>query len=925
MLLGRASECGRIADLLDEARTGRGGVLVIGGEPGIGKSALLEYAARSAAGMRVLSARGVESEVELPFGALHELLGPVLDQLDRIPGPQAAALAGALALGPPVPGDRFAVAAGTLSLLGSAAADTPLVLVLDDAHWFDRSSAEALVFAARRLRAERVASLFAVRTGEAGAAGVEGLPLLVVGGLDPQSSRALLEVRAGDAAPSVADRIVRETEGNPLALTEIPVELTPGQLAGNEPLPELLPAGAGLAKAFRRRVEALPPTTVQALLFAAASDSFELDTVLRALAAAGIDAAALEPAERAALIETSGGRLAWRHPLVRSAVYHAATASQRRSVHRVSAAASEDLGRRAWHLAAAAEGLDDEVADLLERAAGEARDRRAHAAAADALLRAAELTSDDERRARRLFDASVALQAIGRFDRARPPLDQAALLTGDPLLQSGIQHLQGTIELWSGDRVKAHAVLLDVADRLESIDPARAAVVLVDTALAYQMDGDVKATLSTARRAEALVARSEAEGAFDAAPLLFNARVLAGEARAVRAELGDRLRRYVERDEAGEDLLIPIWVAHTLTWIDEYGDARRMFDREVARARANGSLGIIPFSLACLAEIDFRVGRWDTCAAGVSEAVRLAEDTAQHTLIAFCVVTLARLEAGRGSAESCRAHVRQCEELAMRFGVGSLRAYATSVSGLLELGLGNIDSAVSRLEQAAALVAQQGLREPGVIHWRPDLVEAYALAGRPEDARRALVALDEEVERTDRLWARAAAERCRGLLDDDFDASFGRALEVHDRLPMPFERARTQLRLGERLRRTKRSGDAREPLREALDVFESLGAAPWAAQARAELAATGERSRRRVESGLGGLTPQELRIAVLVAEGATNREAAAALFLSPKTVGYHLGKVYGKLGINSRAQLATLVARTTPAPTDLPQALGKRQ
>ena len=299
------------------------------------------------------------------------------------------------------------------------------------------------------------------------------------------------------------------------------------------------------------------------------------------------------------------------------------------------------------------------------------------------------------------------------------------------------------------------------------------------------------------------------------------------------------MRRYVERDEAGKDLFIPVWVAHTLTWIDEYGDARRMFDREVARARANGSLGIIPFSLACLAEIDFRVGRWDTCAAGVSEAVRLAEDTAQHTLIAFCVVTLARLEAGRGSAESCRAHVRQCEELAMRFGVGSLRAYATSVSGLLELGLGNIDNAVARLEQGAALVAQQGLREPGVIHWRPDLVEAYALAGRSEDARRTLVALDEDVERTDRLWARAAAERCRGMLDDDFEASFGRALEVHDRLLMPFERARTQLRLGERLRRAKRSGEAREPLREALDVFESLGAAPWAGQARAELAATG--------------------------------------------------------------------------------------
>jgi DNA-binding CsgD family transcriptional regulator len=486
-------------------------------------------------------------------------------------------------------------------------------------------------------------------------------------------------------------------------------------------------------------------------------------------------------------------------------------------------------------------------------------------------------------------------------------LVQAAQLAADPLLQLSIQHLQGSMELWGGDRITAHGLLLDAAARLESLDPARATAVLVDTALAYQMDGDVSATMSAVLRAEALARRTP--NAIDMVPLVFTARILAGEGRAVRQELGAHVRRYVERDEAGKDLFVPVWFAHALTWIDEYGDARRMFDREVADARANGSLGVVPFSLACLAEIDFRVGRWDACDAGLSEAVRLSEDTGQVNLFTFCLVTLARLEAARGKTDACRAHVRQSLELALRLGVGSLRGYALSAGGLLELGLGNVIQAVSILEQLAAVVERQGLREPGVVHWRSDLVEAYALAGRVEDARRTLDALDEEAERTDRLWARAAAERCRGMLEDDFEGAFSLALELHERLPMPFERARTQLRLGERLRRARRGSQAREPLHEALVVFESLGAEPWARQARAELAATGERLRSGGGGGLPELTPQELRIAVLVAQGATNREAAAALFLSPKTVGYHLGKVYEKLGINSRSQLAALVAR----------------
>jgi DNA-binding CsgD family transcriptional regulator len=919
VLIGRGAESRRIAGLIDDARSGRGGVLVIRGEPGIGKSALLAHAVASAEGMRVLSARGIESEAELPFSALHELLAPVLDRLDGIPGPQAEALAGALALGPAVPGDRLAVAAGTASVLLAAVAEGPLMLVVDDAHWLDSSSAEALLFAARRAQSEGVAVFFSVRDDEQSAVDDAGLPTLTLRGLDPRSARTLLESRAGELAASVAERLVEQTQGNPLALTEIPSELSAAQLAGAEPLPEPLPAGVGMARAFRRRIDQLPAAAARALLVAAAADSEDLDSVRRALSAAGLDTAALEPAEQSGLIETSGGRLTWRHPLVRSAVYHGATASQRRAAHRVSALAFEDAGRRAWHLAAAAEGRDDDVAALLEQAAWDARKRRAHAAAADAFERAAELTNDSEERARRLLDAASDLQIVGRFERAQSALEQAERIAADPILQASIQHLRGTIEMWGGNRVRAHVLLLEAAERLEHVDPARAAAVLIDAALAHQMDGDVPAMMAAARRAESFARRGGVGGSVDVVPLLINSRILAGEARAVRGELHRRLRRYAEADEAGKDLHLPVWLGHALTWLDDYDDARRLFEREVQLARSNGSLGLVPFSLACLAEIDFRVGRWDACYAGASEAVRLAEETAQYNLLSFCLVTLARIEATRGNVRACRTHLKEAVDLADRLGIGSVHVYALSVSGLLELGLGRVDEAVATLERLAALADRLGVVEPGVVQWRPDLVEAYVLAGRTDDARRTLAVLEEQAELTDRLWARAAAERCRGMLDEEFEGAFDRSLDLHDRLPMPFERARTQLRLGARLRRAKQATRAREPLRAALEVFETLGAVPWARQARTELAATGERRRRPAEATPRELTPQELSIALLVAEGATNREAAAALFLSPKTVGYHLGKVYEKLGINSRAQLAALVARTATAPTDLPR------
>lgn len=906
MLLGRTSECGLIDGLLERARGGGSGVLVLRGDPGIGKTALLRFARERASGLSVLETRGVESEAELPFSALAELLEPLLDGLDRLPPPQAVALRSALALGPPVPGDAFAVATGALRLIREAAHEAPLLAVVDDAHWLDAGSAETLLYAVRRLDADGVAVLVAVRDDEGDVFAEAGVPELRVDGLDRSAAGELLaSTPAGRVAPAVARGLVDATAGNPLALLELPALLSTEQLDGSAPLPDPLPVAPSVRRAFEVKLSALPPETQRALLVAASSHSEALRPLLAALGELGLDEQTLEPAERAGLVSLGDGKLQWRHPLLRSAGYYRASSFERRAVHVALAAVSTGV-ERAWHLADAALGPDDGVAGALEEAAFDARARRGHVAAALAFERAARLSTDADNAARRDLEAARDYHLAGRVEQARLLLVTALSSTRTPALRSDIEHQLGVIEMWFGDAVAAHELHLAAAAQVEADDPERAAAILTHAAIAREMAGDVDGTLAVVRRAHELAPQG-----VDTEPQLLRAMILAGEARVARPAL---LELVEARREPGPPTADAAFLAATigqaLIWLGELREARRLFEGELLAARTSGSLAPMPYLLACMSDLEFRLGRFRAAAANSLESVQIAEETGQLNVLSFCLASFARVEAVTGREAECREHVRRALELAGEFGAGSIRVYSLAALGLLELGLGRASEALATLEEVAVLVTELGPRDPGVIEWESDLVEAQVLCGQVEAAGVSLRAFEERARATENSWASASAARLRGMLAEEcFEEEFAAALQGHT---SPFERARTELRLGERLRRERRLTAARAPLRSAQQSFERLGAPGWSAQAGAERAAAGARPKREnasLPALLQQLTEQERRIALLIAEGVTNREAAAALYLSPKTIGYHLGNVYEKLGVRSRTELASLLAR----------------
>jgi DNA-binding CsgD family transcriptional regulator len=916
MLFGRPNECERVDKLLVQARAGRSDALVLRGEAGIGKSALCGYAAEQGSDMTVLRASGAPTESELAFSGLADVLRPLFGRLDRLPAQQAVALASALALGPPAPVGRFAICAATLSVLGAAAEDEPVLVIVDEAESLDRSSAEALLFAERRLDADRVALLFAVRDGRPTMFDVAELSELRLGPLDRDAARVLLTSSAeATIAPQVIEQLLLAAAGNPLALVEIPALLSPEQLAGTEPLGDELTTAATVERAFLRQVESLEEPSREALLVAAASDTGELDTILAALVALDIDPRSLTPSEKAALVSISGGMLEFRHPLLRAAVYRTASEVDRRAAHQALADAvggERQLDRRAWHLAAAAPGPDDAAARALEGAALAARRRGGHAEAASAFDRAGRLSAEGFERARRLREAAADTWLVGRADDARGLLDDALDSADDPGVRAAIQHRRGVIDMWQGSPLASHALLVEEAARIEEHDPARAAKMLTDAAWACFMAAEISSGLETAERANALGTRVGGIAETLAKAVLGIALVLSGEARRAVPLFTDYLG-LLDSVEAAPSLGLyqPLRPdGQLLMWFEQYDRARELLARTVDSARAGSALGALPYALSVLADLDFRTGNWAAAYAGATEAVRIAEETNQTTTLAFSLGCLARLEAAQGRESDCRAHSERALEIAYPR-IGAVVALAGSGLGLLELGLGQVDQAMEQLEALARRAAEHGLKEPGVIQWAPDLIETYVRVGRSPEAELALAQFESLARKTQRTWALAAAARCRGLLaaEDGFEVEFRRALELHGRTPTPFERARTQLCLGERLRRAKRRAEAREPLRAALTTFERLGAASWSERARTELAATGETARRRDPYAAEQLTPQELQVALVVARGATNKEAGAALFLSPKTIETHLGRVYRKLNVRSRTELAHLFSR----------------
>ncbi|MGW3352718.1 helix-turn-helix transcriptional regulator [Nonomuraea rubra] len=930
MLFGRSAEIAAIEDVIGRARGGAGAALVLRGEAGVGKTALLDLAASWGGDMRVLRTTGVEPESDLAFAALHQLLRPVVGLLDALPEPQRDAVRGVLGLGGGASGDRFLLAAGVLSLLAEAGAESGLVCVVDDFQWVDRASADALLFAARRLGPERIAMLLAVR---ADAPPVKGVPSLPVTGLPEPAATELLDATAlrpapgtwdtaagagGTIVPGVKRALVALTGGNPLALRETVRRLSPGQLAGREPLPDPLPGGTHL---FGEQVAALPgDARLVALL---ASVEGDLGLVLRAAGRMGAGRDALHELEVTGLARIEGTSVRFRHPLIRSAVHEAATPADRREAHRV-LAGEADGDRRAWHLAAAALGQDEAVAAALAETAARARDRGGYGDAATALSRAAELTPDPAARAGRLKDAAVAAWLGGRPGQAESLLAEAREHAGgDAVLGMELAQLRGRFELNSGSATEAVRILA-AGDSLD---------MLADAAEAASYAGDIAAIVEIGRRA-ATHPEGFLRDVLTGIGLTLSAGTSGGhaDAESEHAQADDAhapapphgaahalLRRALARTGELTDAAGFLWATAAASYLGEADLSAELAARAGRVARVSGMVGQLPVVLEFVATAERVAGRLAESQAVSEEGLELAREAGYSNTVAAHLANLAVLAALRGEEDECRRLAREALAIALPHRVGLRAGVAAYALAMLDLGAGRFAAAHDRF--AAIVAAGPGAGHPTVV-WRstPDRIEAAVGAGDLEAAGAALEAYERWSAHAATAESRALLARCRAQVTGGHEG-FEEALRLHAN---PYEAARTALLLGERLRRAHRPGEARPHLRAALETFQRSGAHPWARRAHGELRAAGEgwtgQSGTDENSGpapgpdLDVLTPQELRIAGLVADGLSSKEIAAQLFLSPRTVEYHLYKIYPKLGIGTRTELARLVVlRKAPA------------
>ena len=897
-LIGRGGECAEIERLLEDAGRGASGTLVVRGEAGIGKTALLEHAAARADAMIVLRTTGVDAESDLAFAGLWGLVRPVIGKLDQLFEPRAEALAGALGIAPSRTPDRFLVSAAVLGLLAAAAEDQAVLCVVDDAQWLDQPSADALVFTARRLRAERVAMLFGAREGEARRFEAVGLPELWVRGIDEPSATAILDAAAPTAASTVRRRLLADAAGNPLALLELPDGLTDAQLGGHDPLPEAIPLTPRLHGLFRERIERLPEATRTVLLIAAADNSGELATVMRA--AAGLDLAsdALDFAERAALIRTAGGTIRFRHPLVRSALYEWAPLSQYQRAHAALAGAlcgDEHADRRVWHQAMAALAGDEEVAAALDVAARRAQRRAGHASAATAFERAAELTLDESRLVALLVSAAGAAWDAGQPDRARE-LIARALPRAQRERSARLLHLRGVIESRCGSLRDAVATLIEAAE--VSTDPSLTLEVLLEAAGAAGDTGDpakVAGLGAWARELPAQTGRDE----LSKAALIGIAAQFAGEQVRARAIFDDVLRMARDFDDNPGVQFLAANVASFGRF--DLGAGLPYATRAVDLARRQGLVSLLPVVLEQLARELLWNSKFDLSHAAAEEGHLLSLDLGHGR--GWHLATMAFVEAVWGREMDARQHTERVLALAQSSGETLLATIARAALGLLELTVGRPTEAANALLEITA--GQRTDIHPVIaIASVPDAVEAIARAGRPSGL------LDDALARF-RAWVaqaptdarRSLLARCEALLEQRPPGeAFAEAVELGGTLA-PFQRGRHELLYGEWLRRERKRTEARVHLRSASALFRALGAVRWEQRAAAELRATGVTARKREPSTLDQLTPQEVQVADLVADGLTNREIAEQLFLSPRTIDYHLRKVFSKLGIASRTEL----------------------
>jgi DNA-binding CsgD family transcriptional regulator len=893
-LLDRGSEREVLDRLVTGVRAGQSRVLVLRGEAGIGKTALLEHLSAVAEGCRIARIAGVESEMELAFAGLHALCAPMLGRLGQLPIPQRDALNTAFGMSGGPPPDRFLVGLAVLSLLADAAEEQPLICVVDDAQWLDRVSVQTLAFVARRLLAERVGLVFALR-----ASGddhwLEGLPEIVIEGLAAADAGRLLDATVpGSLDARVRDWILGEAGGNPLALLELPRERTAIAVAGGFGLPLETPLTSRIEQGFVRQLEPFPAGTRRLLLLAAAEPVGDVTLLWRAAERLGIGPEAAGPAEAAGLVEI-GARVRFRHPLLRSAAYRAASAPERREVHRALAEATDarlDPDRRAWHRARAADRPDEAVAGELERSAGRAQARGGLSAAAAFLQRAAELTPDPGTRVERSLAAAQARLDVADAVSASDLLAAAELGPADELQRARLERLGAQIAFASRRGRDAPPLLLEAARRLDPLDAALARETYLEAIAAAMFAGRLGTGPDEREVAEAARVSNPVPGPGPADRLLdaLVTRFTEGYAASV-APLSRALRAFGEPDGGGEDRRW-LWLACRLAqdlWDDELWHVLATCGVRVARE--TGALNLLPNALNYLAALNVHSGAFATAAALTDEV----DSITQATGIPPLRYAAAMLAAARGD-EAPDLFEWSWRNLTER-GEGSGLGQLWWLTALRHNGHGHYGEALVAARQACEY------EDVMAYGWAlVELIEAGVRGGRPDEAATALDRLSERTRASGTQWALGIEARCRGLLSGD-ESLYQESVERLARSRAAVELARSRLLYGEWLRRENRRIDAREQLRTAHEMFSRMGAAAFAERARRELSATGETVRKRTVETLGELTTQEAQVARLAAQGRTNPEIGALLFISPRTVEYHLHKVFPKLGISSRREL----------------------
>ncbi len=905
-LLGRRSECAALDEVVASARAGQSRALVLRGDAGVGKSALLEYLASHASGCTVARAAGVESEMELAYAGLQQLCAPFLDRLERLPAPQRDALGTAFGVRDGDAPNRFLVGLAVLSLLSDVAEDRGLVCVVDDAQWLDAASAQALAFVARRLGVESVGLVFAVRE-PSGQQRFEGLPELAVGGLDDRDAHELLAtVVTGPLDERVRDRLVAETRGNPLALLELPRGLTPAELAGGFWLSEGRALPGRIEQSFTERLAPLPPSTRLLLLVAAAEPLGDPVLVWRAAAELGIGPDAAAPAAAAGLVDF-GAQVRFDHPLVRSAVKRAAAPEERQRVHRALAEATDadiDPDRRAWHLAHATAGLDEDVAAELERSADRAKARGGLAAGAAFHERAVELTPDPRRRAQRALLAAKAKHRAGANDGALRLLAVAKAGPLDELEQARAQLLYAQITFAMTRGRDAPPLLLEAAKRLEPLDPRLARETYLEAfAAAFSADRLVRG--GDAREVATAVLGADWEPATRACDLLLDGlALLTCEGYVAGAPaLKVALRAFRQEPLSEEDELHWTWLACRIARAladDEAWD--ELTSRHLELARRAGAFSALPVALTDRVLVELFCGRIGEAMSLAAESDAVVEATGSHLALRTSIV----LANWRGRDAEAVALIEAHRQDVLRRGEGLWLSANDWGSAIRYNGLGRYEDALAAAERAAD--AARGLGPPILL--LAELIEAAARSGQAERATGPLAQLAEIAHTADTDWALGTHARAAALLAEGATAErlYREAIERLSQLRTRATLARAHLLYGEWLRREHRRVDAREQLRVAHTMLSDMGMEAFAERARRELLATGETVRKRTVETLDDLTPQESQVVRLAADGQTNPEIGAQLFLSPRTVEWHLTKAFGKLGISSRKELPSALS-----------------